>query len=38
VPFDPANVENFKLAEVPTLTMVINELGLLRKTDGAAEM
>ena len=27
VPFDPNNVENFKLAEVPTLTMVINELG-----------
>ena len=27
VPFDPANVQNFKLADVPTLTMVINELG-----------
>lgn len=27
VPFDPANVQNFKLANVPTLTMVINELG-----------
>jgi len=32
VPFDPNNVHNFKLAEVPTLTMVINELGTL-KTD-----
>ena len=29
VPFDPNNVQNFKLAEVPTLTMVINELGSL---------
>ena len=27
VPFDPANVQNFKLKDVPTLTMVINELG-----------
>ena len=30
VPFDPNNVQNFKLAEVPTLTKVINELGTLR--------
>ena len=29
VPFDPNNVENFKLSEVPTLTQVINELGSL---------
>jgi len=29
VPFDPNNVHNFKLAEVPTLTKVINELGEL---------
>lgn len=29
VPFDPNNVHNFKLAEVPTLTKVINELGQL---------
>jgi DNA primase small subunit len=27
VPFDSNKVENFKLAEVPTLTTVINELG-----------
>ena len=27
VPFDPNNVENFKLAEVPNLTTAINELG-----------
>jgi DNA primase small subunit len=27
VPFDAAKVENFRLADVPTLTMVINELG-----------
>ena len=27
VPFDPHNVENFKLAEVPTLIKVIDELG-----------
>ena len=32
VPFDPANVQNFKLADVPTLTMVINELGQNSKT------
>ena len=31
VPFDPANVQNFKLSEVPTLTMVINELGSVQK-------
>lgn len=31
MPFDPANVQNFKLEEVPTLTMVINELGQLKK-------
>ena len=31
VPFDSADVENFKLAEVPTLTMAINELGELSK-------
>lgn len=29
VPFDPNNVQNFKLSEVPTLTQVINELGTL---------
>jgi len=29
VPFDPSNIENFKLSEVPTLTKVINELGTL---------
>ena len=29
VPFDPNNVQNFKLAEVPTLTKVINELGIV---------
>lgn len=27
VPFDPYNYENFILTEVPTLTIVINELG-----------
>ena len=31
VPFDPNNVQNFKLAEVPTLTKVINELGQVQK-------
>jgi DNA primase small subunit len=31
VPFDPANVHNFKLAEVPNLTMVINELGQVKE-------
>jgi hypothetical protein len=31
VPFDPADVQNFKLDEVPTLTTVINELGQLKK-------
>ena len=30
-PFDPNNVQNFKLAEVPTLTKVINELGQVQK-------
>lgn len=37
VPFDPANVHNFKLAEVPTLTMVINELGQLKKGEQSTE-
>jgi len=27
VPFDPQNVQNFRLAEVPTLSQVIKELG-----------
>ena len=31
VPFDPNNVQNFKLAEVPTLTNVINELGQVQR-------
>ena len=34
VPFDAANVHNFKLAEVPTLTMVINELGTYKPKAG----
>ena len=31
VPFDPNNYQNFVLAEVPTLTIVINELGQAAK-------
>jgi len=31
VPFDAHNVQNFKLAEVPTLTKVINELGEVQR-------
>ena len=33
IPFDPNNVENFKLSEVPTLTRVINELGTLKSEE-----
>ena len=37
VPFDSAQVDNFKLAEVPTLTMVINELGTLGRNQEGNE-
>ena len=39
MPFDSNKVENFKLAEVPTLTTVINELGEQRgaATNGDAD-
>ena len=33
VPFDSNKVENFKLAEVPTLTTVIKELGETRNAN-----
>ena len=36
VPFDPNNYENFVLAEVPTLTIVINELGQASRNQAAA--
>lgn len=32
VPFDSSKVENFKLADVPTLTKVINELGSMPRS------
>lgn len=36
VPFDAANVHNFKLNEVPNLTMVIKELGQHRSKEDDA--
>ena len=37
VPFDSNKVESFKLADVPTLTTVINELGECGRTSSDGE-